>query len=465
MKYFSDTTNSCHIRITTSKNGWTDQNIATDYLRLFDKQTREKANGRTRVLFLDGHSSHDSLELVDNARNKNIKILAYPSHTTHVLQGLDVVCFARLKEKHAQKIREFREDNNITLTHKFFLRTFGPAFLEAFTPETVRAAFSATGIYPFRRGVVSPEQMGPSEALTTNPSVPGTLATPVRKVISAFSHYHSPTSKDKQTGSQLPLSQLFDDDMTPTKQTRILHASLGTSSSTSFLISNPPVPASSIRIYEPKYEKPATSLAELDFSASSEDDTAMSKEHIRSENRKLRQQLKEARKHIRTRDQIIEANHAEMAIQNIMNQQLHGSLFQKEESRKKKKNPTLNFASGRHVTSDESQAELKRLKEEREVKEREKRERASARTAKRERKVIEDKKWDRTRVRHEVRLQEWRRVCDALGQGEAHPLKPHHRHKAEVIEGESSSCELSEDGCEDMSGMEPLSSKSSDEDI
>lgn len=162
-----------------SQNGWTDQNIAVDYLRIFDEQTREKANGRTRVLFLDGHSSHDSLELVDNAYEKNIKILAYPSHTTHLLQGLDVICFARLKEKHAEKIREFKENNNIAVTHKFFLRTFGPAFLEAFTPETVKTAFSATGIYPFRRDVISPEQMAPSEALATNPSIPGTLATPV----------------------------------------------------------------------------------------------------------------------------------------------------------------------------------------------------------------------------------------------------------------------------------------------
>lgn len=133
-----------------SQNGWTDQNIVVDYLRIFDEQTREKANRRTRVLFLDGHSSHDSLELVDNAYEKNIKILAYPSHTTHLLQGLDVICFARLKEKHAEKIREFKENNNIAVTHKFFLRTFGPAFLEAFTPETVKTAFSATGIYPFR---------------------------------------------------------------------------------------------------------------------------------------------------------------------------------------------------------------------------------------------------------------------------------------------------------------------------
>ena len=455
-----------YTRITTSKNGWTDQNIAIDYLRLFDEQTREKANGRTRVLFLDGHSSHDSVELVDGARNRNIKILAYPSHTTHVLQGLDVVCFARLKEKHTQKIQEFKENNNITLTHKFFLRTFGPAFLEAFTPETVKTAFSATGIYPFRRGVVSPEQMGPSEALTTNPSVPGILATPVRKVISAFSYYHSPPHEDKRAGGRFLLSQAFVNDMTPMKRTRILHASLGTSSSTSFLVSDPPIPASSIRIHEPNYEKPGASLAELDFSSESEDNANISKEQIRSENRKLRQQLKEARKHIRVRDQVIEVNHAEMIIQNMTNRQLHTSLFQKEESRKKKKNPTLNFASGYHVTSDESRTELKRLKDEREAKDMEKRERATARAAKHAKKVIEEDKWDRAKKRYNMRLRKWRRICDTLDKGETSPPKPHRRLKAEVIEGESSSCESSQDGSsEEETSTQSSSGGSGDEDI
>jgi len=66
-----------------------------------------------------------------------------------------------------------------------------------------------------------------------------------------------------------------------------------------------------------------------------------------------------------------------MVVQNITNRQLHTSLFQKEESRKKK-NPTLNFVGGCHVTSDESRAKLKWLKDEREAKEMEKRERATA---------------------------------------------------------------------------------------
>jgi hypothetical protein len=377
------------------------------------------------------------------------------------LQGLDVVCFAQLKQKHAQKIREFKESNNLTITHKCFLRTFGPAFLEAFTPETVKAAFSATGIYPFKRDVVSPENMAPSEALSTNPPISGALATPVRMVISAFSYYHS----NKQTGEEFSPSQTFVDDMTPTKRAGILHASLGTSSSTSFLVSEAPVPASSIKIHEPIYERPPAALSELDFSADSEDEADMSIEQIRDKNKKLRQQLEDARKHIRIRDQVIEANHAEIIVQNLTNQQLHASVFQKEESRRKKKNPTLDFASGRHVTSDESRAELKRLKDEREAKESEKRERAIARSTKREKKVIEDEKWDRAKDRHEVRLRRWKKICDVLSKGEARPPKPRRRHKAEIVEGESSSCESSEDGSEGTSSTEMSLSESSDEDV
>ena len=83
-----------------------------------------------------------------------------------------------------------------------------------------------------------------------------------------------------------------------------------------------------------------------------------------------------------------------MIIQNMTNRQLHALLFQKEESWKKKKNPMLNFASSHHITSDESQAELKRLKDDREAKDMEKRERATAQAAKHTKKVIEEDKWD-----------------------------------------------------------------------
>ena len=77
------------------------------------------------------------------------------------------------------------------------------------------------------------------------------------------------------------------DNMTPTKWIKILHASLGTSLSTSFLISETPVPPSSIKIHEPNYEKPPAALSELNLSGNSEDEADMSTEQIRNENKKL----------------------------------------------------------------------------------------------------------------------------------------------------------------------------------
>ena len=38
-------------------------------------------------------------EFIQYARDNNIIVLGYPPHCTHALQGLDVVCFVKMKEK------------------------------------------------------------------------------------------------------------------------------------------------------------------------------------------------------------------------------------------------------------------------------------------------------------------------------------------------------------------------------
>ena len=60
----------------------------------FDAKTKEKANGQTWVLIMDGHSSHHKLDLLRYAQEHNIIVLGY---CTQVLQGLNVVCFAKMK--------------------------------------------------------------------------------------------------------------------------------------------------------------------------------------------------------------------------------------------------------------------------------------------------------------------------------------------------------------------------------
>ena len=42
-----------------------------------------------QVLILDGHSSHESLAIHENALANDLPILSLPPHTTHVLQTLE----------------------------------------------------------------------------------------------------------------------------------------------------------------------------------------------------------------------------------------------------------------------------------------------------------------------------------------------------------------------------------------
>ena len=50
----------------------------------------------------DGHGSHFTLELLTYCRSVGIHIVLRPPHTTHILQGEDVVHFAVFKPKYHQ---------------------------------------------------------------------------------------------------------------------------------------------------------------------------------------------------------------------------------------------------------------------------------------------------------------------------------------------------------------------------
>lgn len=76
-------------RIACSPNGWTDGELAVEWMvEDFDRQTKEKADGKTQVLLMDGHSSHYTLELLEFAWANDIIILGYPLHCTHAFRGL-----------------------------------------------------------------------------------------------------------------------------------------------------------------------------------------------------------------------------------------------------------------------------------------------------------------------------------------------------------------------------------------
>jgi len=130
----------------------------------FDVQMHDKAHGETRVLIFDGHSSHYTPALLEYSWDHGIMILGYPLHCMHALQGLDVVCFARMRETWKKVIIDFEALHWAKVTKVDFTGLFGKAYQIAFTRETIEAAFRATRVYPFDHSVITEKQMRPSEA-------------------------------------------------------------------------------------------------------------------------------------------------------------------------------------------------------------------------------------------------------------------------------------------------------------
>jgi hypothetical protein len=143
--------------IAVSDKGWTDQEIGIDWLRTFNECTGEKAAGHHHLLVVDGHNSHYSLDFISYAREHKIVVLCYPAHTTHVLQGLDVVIFALLKRSFTNHCDKYNQKNTPRKLNKTsFLSVFGLAWLDSVTKAHIITSFHVTGVYPPDSTVIHP---------------------------------------------------------------------------------------------------------------------------------------------------------------------------------------------------------------------------------------------------------------------------------------------------------------------
>jgi len=134
-----------------------------DYLRWFNEKTRSKLEaGKRRLLLLDGHVSHFSKAFIEQAIELDIVILCYPPHSTHLLQGLNVVLFACAKAEWTKSQDQWECETGEVVTKETFLKVFGESYLAAFTPENNKKAFAKTGVHPFDHSVIKPTDLAPS---------------------------------------------------------------------------------------------------------------------------------------------------------------------------------------------------------------------------------------------------------------------------------------------------------------
>ena len=129
---------------------------------------------------MDGHNSHYTRGFLEYARNHRIYVLCYPSHSTHIYQGLDVVIFSVLKRRWTEARDDYERQRGHKVDKSNFLSVYAQAHMQALSKGNIIAAFRKTGVVPLDRNVVTDEMLAPSTTSSSAGFLPIPQASPVR---------------------------------------------------------------------------------------------------------------------------------------------------------------------------------------------------------------------------------------------------------------------------------------------
>jgi hypothetical protein len=137
-------------RINISDNGWTTDQIGLEWLKThFIPLTSGRTLGTYSMLILDGHGSHLTAEFDRTCTEHKIIPVCMPPHSSHLLQPLDVGCFAVLKRHYGQLVEQRMRLGFNHIDKVDFLTAFPQARTVAYKAQTIRNSFAATGLVPF----------------------------------------------------------------------------------------------------------------------------------------------------------------------------------------------------------------------------------------------------------------------------------------------------------------------------
>ena len=118
--------------------------IANAFIPHINKQEIQKPV----ILFVDGHSTHTSLQVSQLCEENGVILYLLPPNTTHILQPADVGPFRPLKAYWSQAVHKFQLENPNCVVRRQNVAPLLKDVLAKIKPSSIRNGFSATGIYP-----------------------------------------------------------------------------------------------------------------------------------------------------------------------------------------------------------------------------------------------------------------------------------------------------------------------------
>lgn len=140
-----------------SDNGWMTSETFYEYITNVFYPWLMKENTQFPVLvYMDNHSSHLNLPLVNFCREKQIELIMLPPNSTHIMQPLDIAFFHPFKEIWRKCVPKWKSQQGVTqITKENF-----PLVLQ-FTldnmpnaEKVVQSGFRGVGLHPFNAKAV-----------------------------------------------------------------------------------------------------------------------------------------------------------------------------------------------------------------------------------------------------------------------------------------------------------------------
>ena len=134
---------------TCSERGWTSNDIGIRWLKHVFLPSTVPDSDVPRLLLLDSHSSHVSVEFMQIYWQSNVYLYYLIPHSSHILQPLDLSCFSVLKSRYRTQIQNLASlSNSAPIKKSTFLELYQKARNEGLTEYNIRADWRACGIVP-----------------------------------------------------------------------------------------------------------------------------------------------------------------------------------------------------------------------------------------------------------------------------------------------------------------------------
>jgi hypothetical protein len=142
--------------------GYTNDQLALDWLEHFEYHTRPgrrtrrgvEHNGQWRMLVMDGHGSHLTLEFVDYCWDHKIVPFKLIPHSTHLLQPCDVGYFQPMKQHYQNILADQIRYGGAQYTKDDFLDAFNEVSIRTAKESTIKHAWAKAGLIPFNPSIV-----------------------------------------------------------------------------------------------------------------------------------------------------------------------------------------------------------------------------------------------------------------------------------------------------------------------